>query len=90
MSNLEKLRAGCQGDGGPAHIRRLLRIIEDQWKENTRLRKTTEALVRIRRAEVGRTPLISNQGQALDGISALANYQGVADAALAAEGEGEE
>lgn len=33
----------------------------------------------LRKADLGQVSLISNQGQALDGISLLANYNAIAD-----------
>jgi hypothetical protein len=58
----------------------------------TNFQALCEELVQIADALVGATPTVANQGQPLDGFSALANFTGLADrarVALAAEVVGE-
>lgn len=44
---------------------------------DTELERLLQSLVRVKRAADGGVALISNQGQALDGISELYNYRSI-------------
>ena len=67
------------------HRQDLERCWVEAMKTNARQEAIINSLVYIRKAETGGTPLVSNQGQALDGYSALANYQAIADKAVELE-----
>jgi len=48
-------------------------------RSNRRLQTTMDALIHIKQCADGKTELVSNQGQALDGYSELANYRNIID-----------
>ena len=47
------------------------------WYDRKKLRATMNALIHIKQCADGGTSSVSNQGQALDGYSELANYRDV-------------
>ena len=51
--------------------------IAGMWYDRKKLRTAMDALVRVKQCADGGTELVSNQGQALDGYSELANYRSV-------------
>lgn len=51
-----------------------LRVAE---RSNKRLQIAMDALIRIKECADGKTELVSNQGQTLDGYSELANYRSI-------------
>ena len=55
----------------------LLKNIETAKHEIERLQGILEGLLTVKRAADGNQPLLSNQGQALDGYSELANYRAI-------------
>ena len=78
MSNIvECLRDACGDNAG---------LCYEAADEIKRLREALDRLLNVKRMADGGNPLLSNQGQALDGYSELANYrrilEGVADAQL--------
>ena len=56
-----------------------IKLIEKLESENAILREALERIISVADAYTGKGQLVANQGQAMDGYSALYNFVGEAD-----------